>query len=221
MRPVERGAASIEALTYESMSPTLRARIGEYCSYCEFPVDHVPHTEHIVPKDRFPAWRDRWENLVVSCTWCNSHKGNELPRPQDLADYLWPTTDNTARAFTYGNVIPEVDRALPEAMQLKAARLRGCVKLGIADELRAQRRAEVFTKAQHYRDRMQTASDAALVRDMMVNLALKSGFFSVWMEVFASDVAMRRRLIDAFVGTSKECFDEATTQPIARPGGRV
>ncbi len=141
MRPVERGDPPAEAPTCEQMRPTLLDRLGLYCSYCEYPVRHVPHAEHVVPKDRFPAWRDRWDNLVVSCSYCNGHKGRHFPKPEDLDDYLWPTRDNTARAFTYANVIPEVDGRLDPSSQHKAARLRGLVKLGAPDDERAKARA--------------------------------------------------------------------------------
>jgi hypothetical protein len=63
MRPVTRGDAPQGAKTYEEMRPTLiDERLGRHCSYCEFPVKHVPHAEYVIPKDRFPAWRDRWDN---------------------------------------------------------------------------------------------------------------------------------------------------------------
>lgn len=223
MRPVERGLAPTGATTYEEMRPTLFARIGQYCSYCEFPVMHQPHAEHIVPKDRYPTWRDRWDNLLVACSWCNGHKGDALPAPQNLSDYLWPSTDNTARAFEYTNVVPRVARAIPVAMQTKAARTRGLVKLGAAgaDDPREKKRAETFILAQSFHARMQHAPNRALVEDAIVALALAQGFFSTWMEVFASDIPMRRRLIAAFVGTPQGCFDPVTTQPVQRPGGQV
>lgn len=221
MRPVDRGAPPANATTYEAMSSTLFARLGRYCSYCEFPLEHVPHAEHIVPKDRFPPYRDRWDNLLVACTWCNSHKGKVLPRPQDLADYLWPTIDNTARAFRYTNVIPVLDDSLPPAMRPKAARLQGCVELSISDDQRATKRAEVFVLAQRYRASLPNSPDPSLVREAIVDLAVATGFFSVWMEVFGGDTVMRQRFIDAFKGTATVCFDPRTTLPIQRAGGQV
>jgi len=203
------------------MRPTLLERVGRYCSYCEYPVRHVPHAEHVVPKDRFPEWRDRWDNLAVGCTYCNGHKGHELPRPEHLDDYLWPTRDNTARAFTYANVVPEVADGLSPLVRHQAAHLRGLVQLGIQEDERDKARAETFILAQRYFSQMRGAEDPVLLREAIVDLALAKGFFSVWMEVFASDQDMRRRLIDAFPGTAQDCFDRATSQPVARPGGRL
>ncbi len=81
MRPVERGDAPPGATTFDEMRPTLLDRLGRYCSYCEYPVKHAPHGEHIIPKDKFPAWEHRWDNLAVACSWCNGHKGKDRPAP--------------------------------------------------------------------------------------------------------------------------------------------
>ncbi len=221
MRPVDRGAVPVDATTYEEMGPRLQERIGEYCSYCEYPVSSGGHTEHIVPKDQNPGWRNRWDNLLVACTWCNSCKGSRLPRPQDLGDYVWPDRDNTTRAFTYENIFPRVDPSIPASLQHKAARTLGLVKLGTSDDRRHRDRTEVYILALRCADRLRSASDESWAREVFVELALARGFFSVWMEVFAGDVSMRQRLIAAFVGTAPSCFDPATTQPIPRPGGQL
>ncbi len=68
---------------------------------------------------------------------------------------------------------------------------------------------------------MGEAPDAALLRESVVDIARAIGFFSIWMEVFATDTLLRRALIDAFVGTAPDCFDPATTRPVPRPGGRL
>ena len=221
MRPVERGTAPDGAITYEEMGPTLRDRIGRYCSYCEFPVKHLPHTEHIVPKGAFPALRDRWDNLLIGCALCNSRKPKRLPRPQDLPEYLWPTTDNTARAFTYVNVIPEVLASLQGPLRIKAARLRGLAQLSVPDDDRAKERARVFAKAKYVRDGLAHQTSNVSLREAIVDLALAEGFFSVWMEVFAADLTMRLDLIAKFVGTAPNCFDPTTTRPTPRPGGQL
>lgn len=57
--------------------------------------------------------------------------------------------------------------------------------------------------------------------ELLANLAKAKGFFSVWMDVFAKDVDMRRRLIATFPGTAQDCFDPTSTAPIAREGGRL
>ncbi|MFT3764858.1 MAG: HNH endonuclease signature motif containing protein [Minicystis sp.] len=199
----------------------IKERLGPYCSYCEFPVHHTPHAEHIIPKDRFREWRDRWDNLLVSCSWCNSHKGKDRPSPETVDDYLWPTRDNTAAAFTYANAVPEVADGLTGELRKKAAMLRGLVKLGVTGDARATARAAALEVAQRYFSRMATSPDPELVRESIVELASTHGFFSVWMEVCAGNPLLRHRLIDQFRGTAQDCFDPTTTATVPRPGGRL
>jgi hypothetical protein len=203
------------------MRPTLLVRIGRYCSYCEYPIKHLPHAEHIIPKTRFREHRDRWENLIVSCSYCNGHKGDERPAPTDVERYLWPTRDNTARAFSYANVVPTIVDDLVDPVRAQAAMLRGLVDLGSASDERASERAQTYVCAQSWFARLAAALQPELLRQAIVEIAKERGFFSVWMEIFSTDTLMRRALIDAFAGTSPDCFDPLTTVPVPRPGGRL
>ena len=47
-----------------------------------------------------------------------------------------------------------------------------------------------------------------------------TGFFSVWMAVFADDREIRLGLIARMAGTAADCFD-ASGLPVPRPGGRI
>jgi len=220
MRPVQRGAPPHGATTYEQMRPTLLTRLGSYCSYCEYPVKHVPHAEHIIPKGRYPTYRNRWDNLLVACTYCNGYKSKKLPTSATLNDYLWPTCDNTARAFTSENVYPRLPDGLIEPARTLAAKLYGLVRLSLPNDDRAKERAEVYVLAQRWYAALQTAPAPGLLRQAIVDLAVVKGFFSIWMEIFAGDPVMRHALISAFPGTATNCFNAATA-PIARPGGRL
>jgi hypothetical protein len=54
-----------------------------------------------------------------------------------------------------------------------------------------------------------------VVAEALVRLALATGFFSVWMEVFQADPGIRNRLIDAFAGTRDSgCFNPQTSAPV-------
>ena len=47
MRPVDKGKApDITFNEYQDAEPHLEERIGPYCSYCEFPIKHVPEVDH-------------------------------------------------------------------------------------------------------------------------------------------------------------------------------
>ena len=60
-----------------------------------------------------------------------------------------------------------------------------------------------------------------MLAEALVRLALATGFFSVWMEVFRDNPAIRNRLIDAFPGTRDSgCFDLQSSdlvQPAPNP----
>ncbi len=58
------------------------------------------------------------------------------------------------------------------------------------------------------------------MRNKIIQLAKATGFWSVWMTVFSEDVDMRRRLIAAFPGTSRACFDEQA-RPVPRRCGAL
>lgn len=206
--------------TSDEMRPELLRRLGRYCSYCEYPVAHLPHAEHIIPKDRFPAWRDRWDNLLVACSWCNGHKGDELPTPDTVDAYLLPHRDNTMRAFVYSNRVPEVSPTLAVQAREMAARTRGLVRFDVHDD-RTVERDKTFVMALRYSERLRVQPGNTLLRETIEDLARAQGFFSIWMLVFDDDVEMRQRFIHAFVGTSTDCFDAQTTLPVPRPGGRI
>ncbi len=50
--------------------------------------------------------------------------------------------------------------------------------------------------------------------------AINTGFWSVWMTVFAEDSGMLLRFVTSFVGTETACFD-AEMNPVPRPGGQI
>jgi HNH endonuclease len=220
MRPVTRGEKPEHADTYEEMREVLLKDWGEYCSYCELPIINRPDAEHILPKTKNPDERDNWDNLLLSCGVCNPRKGSKRPTPQTLDSFLWPSRDNTARAFKYDNIFPEVADGLTKEQQRMAARLRGLLVLGDTNDKRHKKRAEAFKLAKEFANDLRSSPDTVLARKAIRRLAEHSGFFSVWMEVFSDDIEMRKEIIAAFPGTAKDCFD-AETKPVARPNGRV
>ena len=51
MRPINKGESPYKKINeYKDALPYLERRIGMYCSYCEFPIPHVPEVEHVVSK---------------------------------------------------------------------------------------------------------------------------------------------------------------------------
>ena len=63
-------------------------------------------------------------------------------------------------------------------------------------------------------------NDNTKMRNFIVMNAKTQGFWSIWMTVFQDDPDMLNRLIKAFPGTSRQCFD-SNAQPVHRHGGAI
>ena len=173
-------------------------RIGEYCSYCERPGDL--HLEHVVPQKADDNLITEWSNFLLGCVNCNSRKKDK----NDSRDgYLWPDTDDTSGAFEYrsaGQV--SVNNGLAPAERCKASALFALVGLGAAGSP-TDRRRHKRRQAWDLAVRVQGLINNDNSRTLAVEVALKSGFFSVWMVVFRNDDDMRQRLVEAFPGTDR------------------
>jgi HNH endonuclease len=212
---------------YGDAKPHLVDRIGLYCSYCELPIPNQPAVEHILPKSQHPELQRTWCNFLLACAYCNSIKGAR--ERLEVLDYFWPDRDNTMRALSYGEGgLVGVAAGLPPVHEGRARRtidLTGLDRDPIREprssrgDPRSRRRREAWDLAVEERRDLEVA-DTARLRERIVKLALATGFWSVWMTVFAHDRDMRRRLIAAFPGTARACFDEEA-RPIARPAGAL
>lgn len=230
MRPVQRAASPFptDLDKYEDAKPILVARLGPYCSYCERPIHTVLAVEHIQPKD-LPAYQNligRWENFLLACVNCNSCK-----KTKDivLANVLLPDRDNTFAAFCYspdGSLIPVPDLGL--GIKGKASKILEVTGLDkkicmTQDENgkqvaldRVSQRMQAWAKAEESRNDVLADPTNLALRRAVINLATATGFFSVWMTVFAEEPDIRNCLIDAFPGTrGSGCFDQTTAQPVS------
>ncbi len=115
MRPIDKGTQPYESIKdYRDALPDLEKRIGLYCSYCEYPIKHVPEVEHKVTKS-LGGSRTDWRNLLLGCKYCNTRKGTKVA-PENVDDYLWPDCYNTAIAFVYSDGVPKVNTAVLEQL---------------------------------------------------------------------------------------------------------
>jgi hypothetical protein len=190
---------------------------------------NLPAAEHVQPKVHHDALERSWCNLLLSCGYCNPTKGAaDVGRDE----CLWPDTDNTARAYSYSEAGVHVNDELPPDLHRRATRTWRLVGLDkrpagerepSAADPRFRRRQEVWGVATMAREQLLTAradGRGTEVAWCVVALARESGFWSVWMTVFADDREMRARFLQAFEGTATCCFD-AETRPVRRPGGLV
>jgi uncharacterized protein (TIGR02646 family) len=229
MRPVDKGLAPAVYARYQDAAADLQARLGDYCSYCERQIETNLAVEHIQPKSHVVALRNDWSNFLLSCVNCNSNKGsNSL----SLTDYLWPDCDNTLRAFEYkpGGLI-QPSQTLPAAMQAKATATIDLIGLDgdpghpnsghrpTRVDRRWLRRQQAWEIAERYKSTLLT-NDSLVVRELITDVAVGRGEFSIWWTVFAGNADMRRRLREAFLGTDAGCFD-GNENVVARAAGQV
>lgn len=238
MRPVVRGewpknekGNKLEFRHYQKARRELIDRLGQYCSYCEMKLDAALAVEHVQPKkpngasENILERESDWNNFLLSCQNCNSTKGNS---DVEMAEYYWPHLDNTFRALKYseGGMI-ELGDNLSIQDREKAKRtilLTGLDKHPLNDQKASDRRCfnrrEVWDIAVRSKERLKSV-DHPSFREQIVDTALGHAYWSIWMTVFADDADMLRRLIEAFPGTCRECFDQNEGfMPVRRQGGQ-
>lgn len=223
MRPVCKGAVPykyVDGQPYGKAVEGLAARIGRYCSYCERCLNNGVEVEHIQPKSIHDSLEKKWSNFLLSCKNCNATKSKKDPA---LGDWLIPDRDNTAAAFTYRkDGIVEINSALTPPQSILADKTLSLMKLNrrvrkLFDEKgvlvaldRRNQRLQAWVLADRWAVRY--ASNPTIdLADAIIDMAITSGFFSIWMTAFQTIVPMRVKLIKAFAGTAVGCFDPLTT----------
>lgn len=221
MRPVDKWKApDAEFEKYQDAEPYLEERLGPYCSFCEYPIHHVPEVEHRESKARGGEELD-WDNLLLSCKYCNTRKGKVVGKGEK-EKYLWPDQDDTFHAFLYdetgvpklhdiylekqGTDVKEKAQALFELLKLDNVPIKPTDK-----DRRFKKRSEVWNNAVNSKNTWGKIKETDMKKDYLETiemLAKESGFFSVWMTVFEDDIEVREMLIHTFKGTRREyCVD--------------
>lgn len=214
MRPIDKGNCPYTSISsYQDARPFLIERMGELCSYCEMHLDSGLAVEHVQPKSRQPEKICEWSNLLLACGNCNPTKGDTDINDSNIHDYLWPDIDNTFLALKYseGGIIG-VNENLPSEIQEKAWRLIRLVGLDKTPDVsesysdrRWENRRKEWDKAELVKKDL-AENDTEQHRKTIAELVDK--YFSIWMTVFADDADMKRRFIEKFKGTAKDCFDK-------------
>lgn len=72
----------------DDVKETLKEMYNGLCCYCESQVGVVEfgHIEHRMPKRKFPKQTYDWNNLHLSCTYCNTHKGQKYSKQNPILD---------------------------------------------------------------------------------------------------------------------------------------
>jgi len=214
---------------YAKAKPELISRLGSYCSYCERRIETNLAVEHILPKkgpNAHPQLIGRWENFLLACVNCNATKGD---KSVVLAEAMLPDRDNTFVVYTYtedGKV--SVAPGLVGPMAAAASATLSLVGLNkrmssvtdsnglLVARDRVEQRQQAWLTAQACKDDLDLYPTNQVVRRMVVRNATATGFFSIWMTVFAHDVDLRNQLLDAFDGTrGSQCFAPVSSAPVS------
>jgi uncharacterized protein (TIGR02646 family) len=235
MRPIDKGTTPldkdsnpIQLEIYQQSRGHLITRLGAYCSYCERYLGGNIAVEHIQPKSKKPQLELDWDNFLIACNNCNSIKGD---KEVIISDFLWADKDNTSLAFIYisGGLITTSPNLTPKILQLakNTIKLTGLDRVPsddpdinpeMKDRRWSERRTALLRAERAYQNLIKTNTES--MREQIVDTALATGFFSVWMMVFQHDSDILQRFINAFPGTRKGCFD-SNCVPITRPGGNI
>lgn len=228
MRPVTRAGAPTTYAKYQDAIGDLESCFGCYCSYCERRFPALLAVEHVSPKISDAARETDWTNFLLGCVNCNSVKSDT---PTNDQDFLWPDKDNTLSAIEYraGGIVepsPTLDphivskaAALIELVGLNRHPGQPLAKKPTDRDKRYLEREEKWRLAQTMRDMLERNNNIDF-RDTLAILAKESGFFSIWIAAFHDDPDMRRRLVEAYVGTARDCF-EADWSLKTRIGGHI
>jgi len=216
MKPVEKGETLHGFHNHGEAKPELLARLGEFCSYCECPGSAQQlHVEHIYPEadTAHPGRSTNWRNFLIACNTCNTYKYLHLGSGRQrglLKRFLWPHIDNTFRAFEYhadGRVeltanLPANVRNLATATREMVGLMRSpavtvtYVEAGIAYD-GIQKRSDAWGIAQRARAAFEENPTPNQLASLLDN-AVKTGHFSIWMQVFHDRPNVRLELIHAF-----------------------
>ncbi|MBF0143218.1 MAG: HNH endonuclease [Magnetococcales bacterium] len=216
MRPVRKGTPGnfADGRPYRKAMGDLLATLGPYCSYCERRLSSGAEVEHIEAKSQYPDKERTWNNFLISCKNCNSCKSQHLDLSVD--QWLIPDRDNTAYAFVYredGHVIESGVAVSIDLLAGKTLEVLGLnKKKNLSQNLPLQRR-QTRIMARHYAEKWKNKSQPDMV-EMIIDLAVASDFFSIWMDEFQNVPEIRKGLLKAFPGTERACFDPVTTAPI-------
>ena len=211
MRPIDKSLFTENKTIYDpygSAKDDLILALGNFCSYCEREVhSSALDVEHINDKKNHSTQECLWSNFLLACKNCNSIKGTK-----SVNNSLLPHLNNTFSAFSYldsGLVV--LNYNLTNPLKAKAEnllklvgldRIPGHKKYSDKDK-RWQERKKVWTLSQRYLIKYKKNScDIETITD----LALASGFWSIWMTIFQDYKDVQKALIESFVGTNKYFF---------------
>ncbi len=233
MRPINKGdipsnedGSPKSFSNHRSWRKDLVDRIGNYCCYCGMELKNSPQVEHVIAQNIDSTLSLDWYNLLLACGACNRAKSDNSCPPH--THYL-PDTHNTYLAFDLYLTINPRQSGEEAAFIItnsnltanQAAKANNTIKLCRLHEdttydpdkvtdLRWRFRFQAFQNAELWRKNWNDwgNSKADKFIPLLMTAALPTGFFSVWFRVFEDVPTVKKALIEGFIGTALNCFDE-------------
>lgn len=213
MRPVDKSVYTENQEEYNPFGiakPDLIKALGNFCSYCERQgYSSALDVEHIHDKSNHPDKKTFWSNFLIGCKNCNPIKGTKVV---DFETMLFPDRDDTFSVFEYlesGYVKISSNCSASEKTKVKKLvdligldRRPGHPDYSWKDE-RWQERKDCWELTNRYLKKYQ-ANKADI--ETIVDLALNTGFWSIWMATFDGVNDVKTALINGFNGTNKSYF---------------
>lgn len=172
--------------------------------------------EHIKPKVFYPQLKSHWSNFLLVCPYCNSHKIATIPKKYK-ENYFWPHLNNTLLVFDYEQVLPHI-KPFDSLTQDQKKRANNLIELyGLRKESTSDGSADTrwIEKLKAYKmaidRRLEYQKGMNHSVKAIVDLAVQSGFFSIWLKVFEDIPLIRTALIQRkeFYLLNTNCFDNS------------
>jgi hypothetical protein len=234
MRAVNKGSVPINGgvpktvSDYKDWRQDLIDRIGAYCCYCNMPLPDSPQVEHVKPKNPAPgqpagAMVD-WDNMLLGCGSCNRIKSN---KPTSTSNHYLPDFHNTHMVFEY--VVqshpqkPDKIACIPiasTATNVNTTKAQTTIDLCGLDRIVVNNRATDLRWMYRYRafvwanlwkqswDKWDKAR-ASEFTDLLITQVKASGFFSIWLNVFADSPLVIKEIVSQIPGNNMQCYDAA------------
>lgn len=212
MRPINKGGWPVRGggrkyvfNDWKKAKRHLIDRTGLYCHLCEMRVNNSLAVEHIKARVDFPKLASSWTNFLLVCTSCNSRKlASRLAAPY-RQHYYWPHLNNPLLAFDCPLAGPNAQLEVPRAGLSPGQQARAAATIALYQL--DQRSTATGDSDNRYVER-QKATKMAIDRRLeyvdgkatiaaIVDMAQTSGFFSVWLAVFADLAPVRLALLHA------------------------
>lgn len=217
--PTDTEGNSIIFSLYQDAKSFLINQLGNYCSFCEkHNTRSALHVEHIYPKSKYPHLENDWDNFLLACVNCNSVKNKKII---DISNIYLPHRDNllcyieilTGGLLQIKNGISTIEKEkIASFIQLVGLdRIPNHKNYSVADD-RWENRYETYNKAER---QLMKYEKGETDLENIIALAKSHGFFAVWFSIFQAHPEVKKALINAFVGTAKDAFDQ-NFNPIPR-----